>query len=48
MGRSSGVPLAYMNLLEDAFSWLQFEPGDSGGDRVVGLADLAVMPLPLA
>lgn len=47
VGRSSGVPFAYMNLL-DTLSWLRFdEPGDSGGESVVGLADFGVMPLPL-
>lgn len=47
VGRTSGVPFAYMNLL-DTFSWLRFNPGDSGGDRVVGLGGLGAMPLPLA
>lgn len=46
-GPSSGVPFAYMNLL-DTLSWLRFEePGDSGGESVVGLAALGAMSLPL-
>lgn len=48
VGRRSGMPFAYMNLLE-TLSWVLVKPGDSGGDSVAGLfVFLGVRSLPLA